>query len=297
VRRTRNTSVAGVLRVGRRRHRAATALVAALALLALVLASRSADDTSAAWNDNATLAVSLTAGTWSGGSGPVYPGADTTQFSTTITWDLKNATSGQQACFTANVTTASTTPVVWKVDLDLSQPPFNGVTGGFRLAGNNGWKYQLAYNTPVQGIAEITGKPDANEPWVTVVAGQTRVVEVCNDNLPGAVQTPTAYSVSSAHGTWTDSRACIDTTITGNGTSQFYFAWQTTVDMSTAVARLAAAGHATNQWQYANNDWMTSHNTPATTASPPTFNVVSAIASNLVGTGSFTFEICAVFNG
>jgi len=269
-----------------------------MTLLAIVAVSQATDDTSAAWNDDASFAVSAAAGTWAGGgSGPVYPGSDTTKFSTTISWDLQDTTSAHRACFTVNVTTTSATPVTWKVDLDLSKAPFNGVTGGFSFQGADGWKYRLQYNTPAQGIAEITGDPSANDPWTTVVAGQTRVVYVCNYSLPGAVQTPSAYTVSSAHGTWTDARACIDTTITGNGTSQFYFAWQTAVDMSTAVARLASARHATSQWQYGNNDWETTHNTPSTSASSPVFNVVSAVAANLVDTMSFTFEICAVYNG
>lgn len=235
------------------------------------------------------------AATWSppAASGPVYPGPDGSAFDTTVTWDLTNATSGQQACFTIRVTTRSTTPIVWSAYVDTTQAPFNGARTGYSLQGDESWKYQLGSPTPA-GLIRISGRTGVWQPYDTVVAGQVRTVTVCNYALPGAVVTPSAYTVSFAQGTWTDREACVVTTVTGNGTSPFYVAWQTPVDMTAAVARLRSAGGTPDAWRYGGEEWRIDRTVVPSLAGPYVFQTTSRTASNIVGTQSFAFSTCVV---
>ena len=226
-------------------------------------------------------------------AGPVYPGPDGSAFDTTVTWDLTNATSGQQACFTIRVTTRSTTPIVWSAYVDTTQAPFNGARTGYSLQGDESWKYQLGAPSAA-GLIKISGRTDVWQPYDTVVAGQVRTVTVCNFSLPGAVVTPSAYTVSSAQGTWTDREACVVTTVTGNGTSPFYVAWQTPVDMTAAVARLRSAGGSPDAWRYGGEEWRLDRTVVPSLSGPYVFQTTSRTASNIVGTQSFSFSTCVV---
>jgi hypothetical protein len=227
---------------------------------------------------------------------PVYPGPDGTAFDTSVTWDLKNATSGQQACFTIRVTTQSTTPITWSAYIDTSRAPFNGQRTGYSLQGSESWKYRLQEDTPSVGLVRISGRTDVWQPYDTVVAGQVRVVEVCHYDLPGAVVTPSAYTVTFANGTWTDRLACVVTTVTGNGTSPFYVAWQTPVDLTAAVQRLQSAGRTPDAWRYGGEEWKVDRTVVPSLTGPYVFQATSRVASNIVGTQAFSFETCVVDN-
>lgn len=235
------------------------------------------------------------AATWTAPApaGPVYPAPDGTAFDTSVTWDLTNATSGQQACFTIRVTTRSTTPIVWSAWIDTNQAPFNGARTGYSVQGDEGWKYQLGAPTTA-GLVKVSGRSDVWQPYDTVVAGQVRTVTVCNFSLPGAVVTPSAYTVTWAQGTWTDREACVVTTVTGNGTSPFYVAWQAPVDMTAAVARLRAGGGTPDAWRYGRDEWRLSRTVVPALAGPYVFQTTSQVASNVAGTQSFSFETCVV---
>lgn len=225
---------------------------------------------------------------------PVYPAPDGTAFDTAVTWDLKNATSGQQACFTIRVTTTSTTPIVWSAYVDTAQAPFNGARAGYSVQGSDGWKFQLTPDTPTPGIIRISGRTDVWQPYDTVVAGQVRVVEVCNYSLPGAAVTPSAYTVTTSQGAWNAQRACVVTTVTGNGTSPFYVGWQTPVDMTAAVQRIRSGGGTPGAWRYGGDEWKVERLAVPSLTGPFVFDVRSRTASNLLGTQSFTFETCVV---
>lgn len=221
-------------------------------------------------------------------AGPIRPGTPDTVL-TNIVWDLltNNPT---QVCFHGDVSTTSTTPVAWALDIDLSQPPFNGVAARtLSLQGVDGWRYDLARDTPADGMAQITGNVRGGR--ATIIAGQTYRVELCDWRLPDGVDTPSAYTVSTVPTTpWTDTHACLATTITGNGTSQFYVGWSTTVDMAPAVARLTDAGHVLDAWTYGPDEWKVDR----TQTGPTTFLVTSDGPSTIAGTQSFTFITCAV---
>lgn len=242
----------------------------------------------------ATSAVATVAGwpltvAYSGaGAGPVYP-ADAETTLTDLTWDLVS-NNPTQACFHATVTTTSAIPVAWGLTIDLSQAPFNGAShNGLQLAGGDGWRYRIAPNQPSPGFAGIEGTHNGGRR--TVVAGQSYRVEVCDWSLPAGVDTPSAYAVQTVPSTtqWTTTRACLDTTVTGNGTSTFYVGWTAQVDMGPALARLAEGGGVRDAWTYGATEWMVSR----TQTGPNTFTVRSTAPSTVAGTGSFTFTTCA----
>lgn len=60
---------------------------------------------------------------------------------------------------------------------------------------------------------------------------------------------PSAYTVSAAQGTWTDTQACLATTITGNGSSSFYFGWRAQIDMAPAYQRIESSGRQVRRVQ------------------------------------------------
>ena len=220
-------------------------------------------------------------------TGPVYP-ADAVTVVTDIRWTLVT-NNPVQACFAADVTTASTTPVPWRLEVDLTQPPFNGATTGYSFQGNDGWLYQQSAATPAAGYMQISGA--VGKARETVVAGTTYEVQVCNYGLPPGVQTPSAYTVSSTQGTWTNNSACVQTTVTGNGTSQFYFGWTAVVDLRAAASRVGRTSprlELENAWQ---QTW-----TPAPDIGPNVYRVASQTSANLAGTQSYTFSACAMRN-
>lgn len=225
-------------------------------------------------------------------SGPVTPtNPDTPNqpgtFMASITWTLVT-NNPVQACFDVNVTTSSTTPVTWSLDVNLTKAPFNGVDAKrFTLTGTDGWRYQTTAAAP--GLMRITGKASAGT--ATVVAGQHYTVGVCHYQLPDPVQTPGAYTVTHTPTTWTDTRACVATTVTGNGTEPFYFAWTTPVDMTAAAARLTGAGRRVDAYTYGDTEWMVTRTRPG---GGTVFQVTSKSPASLHDRTSFTFTTCAV---
>lgn len=116
---------------------------------------------------------------------------------------------------------------------------------------------------------------------------------MCHDALPPGVQTPSAYSVNTVKGRWSDTRACLVTTVTGNGTSQFYVGWTVPLDMQSAVSRLQSAGRTFDALTYSGNHWEQTW-TAAPDVGPYGYRVVSNTAANIAGTESYVFETCAV---
>lgn len=223
--------------------------------------------------------------------GPIYPGNGDT-----VTTDLEwtSITSNPvQGCFSVDVSTTSTTPVVWRITLDLARAPFNGATTGYSIQGSDSWRYAQYAATPSAGYLQIGGTADVSAGRRTIVAGQTYEVSVCHWSLPPGAQTPSAYSVSTVQGTWTAARACLVTTVTGNGSSQFYVGWTVQLDMQSAVNRLQSAGRTFDALTYSANHseqtW-----TPAPGVGPNAFTVVSTSAANIRLSQSYVFETCAV---
>lgn len=223
-----------------------------------------------------------------GGGGAVFEDSPGTIISE-INWTLAS-NNPVQACFAAKVTTDSETPIPWKLTLDLSQPPFNGTTAkDFQFTGGEGWHYQQTSAGP--GLLSVIGAPNGER--ATISRGQVYLVELCNYNLPPPAQAPGAYSVTNVPGEWTDTKACINTTVTGNGNLSFYFAWTAEVDMRPAIERIQSAGRKVDAYSYGGNEWMISR-TPAEGNPTPSFTVTSNGPASISGTQSFTFVTCAM---
>ncbi len=107
---------------------------------------------------------------------------------------------------------------------------------------------------------------------------------MCDWSLPAGVDTPSAYTVTTVPSTtqWTTTWACLDTTVTGNGTSQFYVGWTAQVDMAPAIARLAEGGNVRDAWTYGATEWMVSRDPDRT---PPRSRSTSKAPSTVAGTG------------
>lgn len=220
---------------------------------------------------------------------PVYPGNDVT-----ITSEPRWTVDGPepvQACVAVDVTTDSPTPVEWRVELDLDLPPFHGQAERYSLSGDDAWAQQLYPATPSAGHLQVGGDP-AQERSDLIQAGQTRTVEICNWGLV-AIDQPDAYTVTTEPvGTWTDNRACVATTVQGNGTSQFWFAWSTTVDLQPAVDHLRVSPHGAVWYEWGEGSWQI-HRTPDRSTGPHAWLVTASPSATLQGTQGFTFQVCA----
>lgn len=223
--------------------------------------------------------------------GWVHPGNEDTVTTNLVWTSITN--NPVQGCFSVDVSTTSTTPVVWRITLDLSEAPFNGATTGYSIQGGDSWRYEQYASTPSAGYLQIGGTDNPQAGRRTIVAGQTYEVSVCHWGLPPGVQTPSAYTSTTVQGTWTDTRACLITTVTGNGTSQFYFGWTVTLDMQSAVSRLQSAGGTFDALTHSDNHWEQAW-TPAPDIGPYAYTVVSDSPANLRHSESYVFETCAV---
>ncbi|UJP40954.1 hypothetical protein [Cellulomonas palmilytica] len=221
-------------------------------------------------------------------AGPVSPGNDSTVMPS-IEWTLVT-NNPVQVCFIATVSTTSTTPVPWQLRLDLAQAPFNGATSGFTIVnapggGDISWKLGITYDQAAM-TARIAGKPDVNAPITTITSATTLRFQVCHYGLPPGVQTPSAYTVTYTNSpAWTATRACVTATVTGNGSSRFYFGWTVELDMSAARAAVGAGGWTDltgNLWQLTRTDLGGNR-----------FRFTSNTAANISGTQSYVFTYCA----
>lgn len=230
--------------------------------------------------------------TWAYGppepAGPVYAGNAETVTTDLVWTSISN--NPVQGCFAVDVSTTSTTPVVWRITMDLAEAPFNGQETGYAIQGPGG-VYETYASTPSAGHLQIGGTASGTRR--TIVAGQTYHVEVCHWGLPPGVQAPSAYTVSTVRGTWTDTRACLVTTVTGNGTSEFYVGWTVTLDMQSAVTRLQSAGRTFDALTHSGNHWEQTW-TPAPGVGPYAYTIVSNSPANIRLSQSYVFETCAV---
>jgi len=222
-------------------------------------------------------------------TGPVHPGNGNTVMPQ-IEWTLVT-NNPVQVCFVVSVSTTSTTPVPWALEMDLTQAPFNGTTSSFTLldapgGGNIAWKLGVTTNLATMK-ATVAGKPDVNQPVHLISSATTLRFQVCNHSLPPGVQTPSAYTVTYANApAWTAKQACVRATVTGNGSSRFYFAWTAEIDMSAAVA---AVGAFTNFSNPEGNLWQLTR----TDLGGNRFRFTSSSPANIAGTGTYTFTYCA----
>lgn len=186
--------------------------------------------------------VAVTVGTWGlpatwtavtgSVSGPVTPGPATT-FGT-LTW-TQVASSGTQAC--VSVPVSATAGSTWRIDLNLAQRPFNGVTSGAGFIVSPWWA-GVTSTTPVNGVVSVAPRPGME----SLAGGQTTVT-ICHYGLP-APQHDAALTYTQTPGTPTGTAdfACMVVGIAVTGSPQFYAGWRTDVDVAPLVAFFAARG-------------------------------------------------------
>lgn len=213
-------------------------------------------------------------------SGPITAGNDDTVVSP-ITWNNQRSWGSYTVCFTVEVTVAGPEAAVWALNVDLQAAPFNGISGGFYRPGQDLGQLSLDYSTPGQLV--ISGALTGYSDWRELTPGTSRSFELCNHNSAQPAQTPSAYTVVQTPGEWTATKACVVTTVTGNGSSMFYFGWEFDVDMSAARART-------------NGGWGPSQNrydVQVDNLGEERFHVSSGGQGALSGEESLTFELCS----
>lgn len=226
---------------GRRVHLALAAAVAALLLL-LSGALLSVRTSEAAWVDPVVVSASVAAGTWGGGGdGPFSPGNDDTVISD-VNWSVPSAA---QACADIDITTDSTTPIAWAVDVDTSQPPYNGgLPDDLRGA-------TVDILPAPGGVGRIVGTGSGaddpfNAQWnnLEIMAGQTATATICAYNLPLPEIVdpgPDTYTYTTELTGTSQYNACAVTTVTGHA-SPFYVGVEVVVDWSDVVDQAVADG-------------------------------------------------------
>lgn len=170
--------------------------------------------------------------------GPIVPGnANTVILPIIWTQPAQN-----QVCALVTVTTNTQEKSPWLVNLNVAQPPFNGATSGYQIT--TGQAEFTPSGTAQNGVLSIKG---GNNGWDTLAQGTDRSFTVCHYGLPIPPDTPSAYTYVTSNGTWTDTEACVVATITGNGSSSFYFGWAVPVNMTPAFQRIQSAGYTVSR--------------------------------------------------
>ncbi|KQO99870.1 hypothetical protein [Leifsonia sp. Leaf264] len=215
----------------------AAAVAVAAVLVASIAIPGAWGTTYAAWNGAASVAATVSAGSWAPAapdpapsSGGISSGTPQTGL-TTVDFYEQTPTS---FCVNSTVTTTSTSPIEWRLRVDTKAIPFNGaepsqVTNAVKISGPdaNGILYYGGVQQSWAGPAY-----DAVNHNTPIVAGQSTTIKFCrwSGNASSVVAAgPTTYSTQSvlASGA-TQYNACVQTTVTGYST--FYVGFEIAYD-------------------------------------------------------------------
>jgi len=274
-------------------NRAHASLIAAVLLL-LAAAVTQFMPTQAAWTDATAFTATASTGSWPGdiSDGGISDGNEFTDIDD-IVWD---PTSSTKFCTVVTVTGTSSTPQPWQLNVDLTQPPFNGV-GINEIKVKGGEKAQGVGNTMI-----VTGTMKPNKPFdpisnnSPITNTQQAFPEMCVSKGTPAQGDPSWYTVAVTQGTgpdWSATRACltvtVTTTVTDLALNPFYYAWQTNLDLAPALNRITSAGGtpASVQWSPGSAGGKNFDTTP-TTYNPvqPSYAITSGTNTAIRGQGS-----------
>lgn len=171
--------------------------------------------------------------------------------------DLRLTTNGQnKICFSAEVSTESTTPVEWAIKIDRTVEPIRGNNFGSEIKYNGVGKLQEE-----SALATITNQPHIPS---TVVAGSPITVpNICiyglNVSNAGVMRTPQQVNFVPqpvSGGAWSASQSF---TITGTG--EFWGIWEGEVDLSELdnTANRASGSVRLNNSQYLKMEHISGH--------------------------------------
>ena len=249
--------------------------------------------TQAAWND--TAAFTATASTWPGNV-DISNGGITTGNTTTVISDISwSVTSPTRFCVDVTVTGTSSTPQPWQLDVDLTQPPFNGVSVS-QVTVQRGQSAQGPGNTMIVTGTMRPGRPfNRNNNNSPITNTQQAVPRMCVTTTTPAQGDPSWYTVTVTQGTgnnWTATRACLTVTVTTNVTdlalNPFFYAWQTTLSLAPALDRITSAGGTPDAVQWTPSAGGSNFTTTPTTYNPvqPSYAITSGTNTAIRGQGS-----------
>lgn len=261
---TLGTGTSSVITLG------STYTASAVTGVALTISSRSVKAT---WQSSAPVPTA-----------PATAGNANTVISTQ-TWNSYGATN---FCAVLTVTTDSTTPVAWVVNLNLALRPFNG-------GQSNTNAYSFSNSVPVtpgviaNQIMPVEGDASYDN---TVVQGTSHSFQVCDNNAPPPANDPTRYTVNAPTTTGNAFYACVTITVTGTATDQYYSGWSTTLNMAPAFAIITGGGRTPGPvtWNPSNG---VSIGTPTGTVYPVTG---TGYMVGIQGGQTLTFQGCATGN-
>ncbi len=281
-----------------------------LAMAGLIGATGIMKTTSASWNDSTNFAAQVSSGNWGTpptptNEGGISPGNPHTVIND-IVWTINGS---RQFCTEVVISGATATANHWAINIDLTQPPFYGVNSNQVNTNGTG-----VVTTTSATTVRITGNSanNRNSPWnpqwnnTPITSAQVARLTICIYNAPVPAPPPTStgwYTVSTGRGTWTDTKACVVTTVTSTKTDlanyPYYFGWTTQLDLSAAKARILSAGNVLNfvSWSPYPNGATDMYATPAN-YNPPldTYTITSGynLALRAMGGGanSRTFTAC-----
>lgn len=228
--------------------RARTSVIIAVVVALLALVATQLVPTQASWNDAAAFTATASTGTWPGNDisdGGISVGNTTTVIAG-IAWTI---TSPTQFCVVVTVTGTSSTPQPWQLDVDLTQPPFNGVGVG-QVTVQRGQTAQGPGSTMI-----VTGRTRANRPFnannnnTPITNAQQAFPRMCVTTATPPQGDPSWYTANVAQGigtNWTATRACLTLTVTTTvadlALNPFFYGWQTMLDLAPALSRITGAG-------------------------------------------------------
>lgn len=275
--------------------RARSSVVIVLGIALLTLAATRFVPTQAAWNDTAAFTADVSTGTWQG-NGDISDGGISVGNATTVISDIAwTVPRTDRFCADVTVTGTSSTPQPWQLNVDLTRSPFNGVSVA-DVTVRRGQKAQGPGDTMIVTGTTRPGRPfNANNNNSPITDAQQAIPQLCVSNATPAQGDLAWYTVAVTEGTgadWTAARACltvtVTTTVTDLALNPFFYAWQTTLDLAPALARITSAGGTPDAVDWAPNAGGDNFTTAPTVYDPvqPSYAITSGSRTALRGQGS-----------
>ncbi|WP_062079125.1 hypothetical protein [Demequina globuliformis] len=269
---------------------AMSVLVVALALLP--------GFTQAAWTDEVATTTAAFAGDWGAGGdgdGGISPGNDDTVISD-IQWAIASPV---QACANLTVTTESTTPVDWAVDVDMTSSPWNGVDPSLG-------KVENGANAAIDGtVLHLTGIHDDGAPFnassnnTPLSSAQVAKIRLCvYDGGDPPVGDADWYTTVQHAPVRDGNKVCTSMDVIGlvdEDEYPFYYGWQATMDLTEAWEMLDDAGlsyNFTSMTPGPEGDYGYHMDPGTVSVDHSTYALTSAVHFSLHGTASGTVTWC-----
>jgi hypothetical protein len=275
--------------------RTRASLITAVVLVVLGIAASRFVPTQAAWNDTAFFTATASTGTWVG-NGDISDGGISVGNTTTVISDIAwTVSSPTQFCVVVTVTGTSPTPQPWQLDVDLAQPPFNGVTVN-DVSIQRGETAPGPDNTMIVTGTMRPGKPfNRNNNNSPITNTQEAFPRLCVSDAPLAQGDSSWYTVTVTEGTgtnWSPTLACLTVTVTTNvadlALNPFFYAWQTTLSLAPALDRITSAGGTPDAVEWTPNAGGSNFDTAPTIYNPvqPSYAITSGTDTAIRGQGS-----------